>query len=181
MSARGSGTLLAAFEAGDRALAVARELRELGYRRLDVHAAQPLPGAAEALGLERPRALPRLVLVSGLLGAGLAYLVQWYTNSVDYPLVVGGRPLHPWPAFVPITFEGGVLLAAVAAFGGLLVLARLGRLWQPVFEAPDFDRASVDLYWVAVAADDPLFDAERTRTELERFAPLRIAAVGEEP
>lgn len=169
--------LAAEFDAGERATRAVRGMRERGYRSLDLHAGCELRGAAEALGLERPRGLPRLVLAAGLLGAALAYAVQWYTNSLDYPLVVGGRPLHPLPAFVPITFEGGVLLASLAAFGGLIARARLLRLWRPEFELPGFERATVDRYWLTVGAGDPRFDGERTRRELEAFSPLRVERI----
>lgn len=173
MSAGAPG-LMAEFASGREVLAAVRRLRELGYRDLDVHAPYEIPGAADALHLARPRWIPRVVLVAGLLGAATGYLIQWWTSAVDYPLVVGGRPFHSAPAYVPITFETGVLLGALAALFALVVTARLGRLWQPVFEVPGFDRTSVDRCWLAVAQGDPRFAEARTRAELATLAPLRI-------
>ena len=57
---------------------------------------------------------------------------------------------------MPITFEMGVLGAAVSAFVGVLWAGRLVRPWHPVFEAEGFDSASVDKFWLAVpAAEEP--------------------------
>lgn len=180
MAERRSGLLLE-FETGAAAVAAARHLRESGYQRLDIHAAYELPGASEALGLRRPRHLPRLVLLFGLLGAATGYLVQWYTNSFDYPIVVGGRPIHPIPAFVPITFESGVLLGSFAALFGLLAGGRLMRLWQAIFEVPGFERATIDRYFVSIQGDDPKLDGERTREEAKALGALRVEALGAEP
>ena len=88
----------------------AKALRERGFVRLDAHTPFPVEGLAEVLEL-KPSRLPALALLAGLGGAAFAYLVQWFTNAVDWPLNVGGRPLHSAPAFIPITFETGVLAA----------------------------------------------------------------------
>ncbi|MEZ4333614.1 MAG: DUF3341 domain-containing protein [Myxococcota bacterium] len=186
-------TWLIEFESGEAALAAARRLREQGHARLELYSPYELEGADEALALERPRVLPRAVLIAGLSGAATAYAIQWYVDAVSYPIDVGGRPLHSAPAFVPITFEGGVLIAAFAAFFGLLRLARLPRLWQPVFEVAGFERASIDRFWLALtparagagAGTDRDVEEEtevaRIRADLAALAPLRIECVEGEP
>jgi hypothetical protein len=158
-------------------LEAARTLRERGYRELELHTPYEIEAASEVLGLPRPRWLPRLVLLFGLTGAALGYGVQWLTNAWLYPLVVGGRPPHSPPAFIPITFESGILLGALAAFVGLLAGGRLMRLWQPIFEVPHFERASVDRFWLVVDRSDPRFDEGDTRALLESLSPLRVEPV----
>lgn len=171
---------IAEFEAVE-GVDAAQSLRSRGYTELEVYTPYEVPHATEALDVERPRFLPRVVLAFGLAGAAVGYLVQWYTNAIDYPLSVGGRPPHSAPSFVPVTFELGILFAALAAFLGLLASARLMRLWQAVFEVPGFGRATCDRSWVAISADDAHFDRDRTREELLAAGARRVEPWGETP
>jgi hypothetical protein len=170
----GSG-LLAEFAEAPQLLAAAKQLRERGYRALDAHTPFPVPGLAEQLGLSSSP-LPALALAGGLLGGSLGYFMLWYSAVVDYPLNVGGRPLHSWPAFVPVTFELTVLSTAFTIFFAVLYLCRLTRLHQPIFAVPGFglDRAR---FYLRVEASDPLFDPERTRGELSELQPEAIHAL----
>ncbi|HEY8431692.1 MAG TPA: DUF3341 domain-containing protein, partial [Sandaracinaceae bacterium] len=118
-------------------------------------------------------------LLGAIVGGSLAYLVLFYTNVIDYPLNVGGRPLHPWPAFVPITFESAILGAGLATFFGFFALARLPRLWAPVFELSSFRRASADGFFLAVSASDPHFDRSRTWRDLAELFPAALTRFGE--
>src|SRR4051812_1939293 len=92
-----------------------RELRKRGPRgELDTYSPYPLHDAPEAIGLPRSK-IPLFVLGGGLTGTIVAYLMQWWCNAVDYPINVGGRPPQSPPAFIPIVFELGVLLASFGA------------------------------------------------------------------
>ena len=162
------------FESGELACEAVRRLRAQGHAELDLHAPYEVPGAAEALGIERPRYLPRLVLGFALLGALTGYGLQWYSSVATPDGLAGARPVHAAPAFVPVTFELGVLFGSAAAFVGLFARWPSLRLWQPVFEVEGFERASVDRYWVRVAAADPGLDLEELRQTLAPLEPLRI-------
>jgi hypothetical protein len=170
--------ILAEFETEQQLSAAARTLRAQGYRALDAYIPYPAAEVEEALGLRRSW-LSRYVLVAGLVGAGAAYVAQWWISAVDYPLNIGGRPQHSPLAFVPITFEMGVLLAALVAVAALLLLAGLPRLWHPVFAVPGFERATIDRFWLSISAADPQFDRLRTAQELAATGPLQIAWTGE--
>ncbi len=167
--------ILADFDSPDRLTEAASRLRELGYRRLEFHTPYRIDEAATLLDLRRSD-LPRRVLVMGLFGAGVALWIQWFANAFDYPLVVGGRPMLSMPAWIPATFEIGVLAAALAAFFGLFAATGLPRLRHPVFTTRDFESASVDGFWLAIAKDDPRFDPAITRSDLESLGPSRIAS-----
>jgi ActD protein len=171
--------LLVEFESSQRLAQALTELRRIGYRRLKAYTPYSTPEVRKALELPRSR-LPIVVFAVGALGALGAYGLQWYLVGHLYPLDVGGRPPHMPLAFVPITFEMGVLLAGFTAFFGVFVLARLVRLWHPVFEVDGFESASRDRFWLRVDASDPAFDAGALASALERFEPSRSVLVGGE-
>jgi hypothetical protein len=160
----GRACVVARFGGEPALLAAVRALRAEGVAELDVHTPVPVHGADEALGLPRS-VVPRIALAAGLLGAGSGYLLQWWMVGVDFPINVGGRPPHSPPAFVPVTFEFGVLFAALAIFFGLFALWGLPRLHHPVFEVEAFRSATVDGLWLSagVAQDRSAGLAQRLR------------------
>jgi hypothetical protein len=134
-------------------LAAGRALREAGLGRLDAYSPYPVHGIEEALALPRS-IVPRIALGGGLAGLCGGYLLQYWCNVIDYPLNVGGRPLHGWPSNIPITFESGILLTALSIFFGSLYLFGLPRPYHPVFESEQFRSASLDAFWISAEADD---------------------------
>lgn len=149
----------AEYESPEELLAALRALRSRGYERLDACTPYPLAELDEVLGLRRTR-LPWLTLAGGVLGGLGGYVLQWWCNSVDYPLDVGGRPINSAPAYIPVTFEMTVLFAALFLFFGLWIGARMPEPWNPLFEIDGFDRASVDRFWLLVDARDPRLEEE---------------------
>ncbi|MBU8897287.1 DUF3341 domain-containing protein [Corallococcus sp. H22C18031201] len=153
-----------------------RVLRAQGYQRLDAHTPFPVDAVFEALSLGRSR-LPLLALVAGLGGAGFAYLTQWFTNAVDFPLDVGGRPLHSAPTSLPIAFELGVLSAALMIFGALMVLFGFPHVTHPVFDAEAFRSASVDGFWASVLVEDAGDGLAHVEKLLRDAGARRVAVV----
>lgn len=168
--------MLAEFRAADALTEAIRRTRAAGYTRLDAFSPFPIEEVNEALGLHHSR-LPLLVLVGGLLGAAGGYFLQYYASVVDYPLNVGGRPEHSWPAFIPVTFELTILSAALFAVLGMLALNGLPRPHHPLFNVPQFDLATRDRFFLCVESTDPLFDAGRTHEFLSGLGPVSVAEV----
>ena len=158
--------LVAEFPGPEALLAAAAKVRDAGYRHWDSHSPFPIHGMERAMGI-RPTILPWLVLAAGGAGAAGALLLQWWTNAVDYPYLVSGKPLFSFPANIPIIFELMVLLSAFAAFGGVLALNLLPEYRHPVFSVKRFARATSDGFFISIAADDPRFDVDATRLLLE--------------
>ena len=96
----------------------------------------------------RPTILPWLVLGAGITGGVVALLMQWWTNAVDYPLNISGKPLFSLPANIPVTFELIILFSALTAFFGVLVLNGLPRFNNPLLEKERFLRATTDRFFI---------------------------------
>jgi hypothetical protein len=166
--------LLAEFATPEAMLAAARGLREKGYRRIDTFSPYPVHGAERAIGLSRSR-LGWILFPVAMAGAGLGYLVQLWCNAFDYPLDVGGRPLNSAPAFIPITFESGVLATSLAGVFVFLLLAHFPEVWAPVFDVEGFERASIDRFWVGVDLRDPRFNEVQLERDFAELGALRVA------
>lgn len=153
----------------------ARRVRDAGYTRFDVHSPFPIHGIDRAMGIRATR-LPWIVLASALTGLACALLLQWWTNGVDYPFRISGKPLFGLPAAIPITFEVTVLFSAFAAFFGMLVLNGLPQHHHSIFEHVRFARASDDGFFLAIEASDPRFDAVATRALLASCSRHTVVA-----
>jgi hypothetical protein len=158
--------MLAEFSDSQALLTAARAAYAAGYRKMNAYTPLPLEGLSEALGQKASR-LPLLVLLGGMCGGGLAYGMMYYASVISYPINVGGRPLHSWPAFVPITFELTVLGASLTAFLGMLALNGLPHPHHPLFAVPSFSLATRDHFFLCIEAGDPLFQLLETRRFLE--------------
>lgn len=167
---------MAEFCTPEQLLAAARAAHEAGYRKMDAYSPFAVEGVAEAIGFAKTR-VPLVVLLGGIIGALTAYGMQWYSAAVDYPLNVGGRPPHSWPAFVPITFELTVLFAAIAGVFGMLAMNGLPKPYHPVFNAPEFKLASQTRFFLCIEADDHVFDANEVREFFLSLGPIRVAEV----
>lgn len=168
--------LMAEFEDPNAVVAAAERVYGEGYRRIDAYSPYPIEALSEAIGVHRT-AMPLLVLVGGIIGLVAGYLMQYYVHVIDYPLNVGGKPLHSWPAFIPITFECTVLGAALAAVFGMLALNGLPEPYHPVFNAPNFALASRDRFFLLVEATDPKFDRAQTADFLRSLNPREVTDV----
>jgi hypothetical protein len=167
---------MAEFDNAQGLLTATQQAHEAGYRHMDAFSPFPVEGLAEALGFHRTR-MPLIVLLGGILGCTGGYFMLYYTAVIDYPLNVGGRPLHSWPAFIPITFELTILVAALFAVLGMLALNGLPMPYHPVFNVPRFALASRDRFFLCIEATDPHFDRQATESFLSGLQPQEVAEV----
>ncbi len=169
--------ILGEFRTEGALLAAARRLRELHPGTIDIHSPAPVHGADEALGLRKSR-VPLFALLGGLLGAATGYGLQWWMVGVNWPINVGNRPPHSPPAFVPITFELGVLFSSLTIFFGILLLFGFPRLHHPVFQVESFRTASIDGLWVSVRTDASA--AASLAEEMKRLGAAQVTVVRED-
>jgi hypothetical protein len=168
--------VIASFAEPEALLRASNAAREAGFKRMDAFTPFPVHGIEEALGIPRTK-LPYLVLVCGILGGLAGYALQYYCAVIAYPLNIGGRPLHSWPAFIPVTFETTIIGAAFSAVFGMLAFNGLPTPYHPVFNVPEFGLASRDRFFLLIEARDKKFDAEETLRFLQQQSPLHASVV----
>jgi hypothetical protein len=174
MSRRGDPYgVLAEFGDPDTLLAATSRAREAGHTHMDAFTPFPVEGLAEELGFRRS-AVPLVVLVGGILGAAGGYFLQYSLTVLDYPINVGGRPMHSAPMFIIVTFELCILVAALSAVLGMLALNRLPMPYHPVFNVPEFALASTNRFFLVIEAEDPWFDPVRTREFLKSLGAKEV-------
>lgn len=143
--------LLASFPSPEALLEGARAMRQRSFAIIDAFTPFPVEGIAEYLP-QTDRGIRAIMLGTGMLVAGLCYLLEWWTAVVDYPFISGNRPLDSWPVFVLFPFEFGVLSAAIAGLVTLLLKTGLPRYHDAIFESDLIARAHVDAFILAVEA-----------------------------
>ena len=170
--------LLAEFDDATSLVAATERAHAEGYRRMDAYSPFPIEELHHALGA-RPTRLPLIVLIGGITGCVGGYALQYWASAIAYPLNVAGKPLHSWPAFIPVTFECTILGAALSAVLGMLALNGLPMPYHPVFNVPRFALASRNRFFLCIEATDPKFDVEDTRKFLETLSPLEVTTVAD--
>jgi hypothetical protein len=154
--------LMAEFSTAEALIEAAHKVHEAGFHHVDAYTPYPIEEVSHALGLGRSK-LPMIVLGGGLTGMAAGYGLQYWTQVLEYPMNIGGRPFHSWPAFIVPTFETTILAAALSAILGMFFLNGLPQPYHPVFNVPRFAMASRDRYFLVIEARDPKFDLEETR------------------
>jgi hypothetical protein len=107
--------------------------------------------------------------------------LQWWTSSIDYPLVISGKPYFSFQAFIPVTFALTVLLAAFGAFFGMLHLNHLPRLHNPLFESAGFAKFSDAGFFISLSSSDPSFDRDRAAEFMRSIGAREIEFVEDRP
>ena len=152
------------------------QVRDAGYTRWDSHTPFAVHGLDGAMGLQRSK-LPYFVLVAGLTGAGLAMLLQWWVATQAQPVIIAGKPLFSWQAFIPVTFEVGVLFAALTCVFGILGFSKLPRFHNPLFRSHRFERATDDRFFIAIETADPKFNLEATQSFLRETGAVAVEVI----
>ncbi|HYG36182.1 MAG TPA: quinol:electron acceptor oxidoreductase subunit ActD, partial [Clostridia bacterium] len=70
-----------------------------------------------------------------------------------------------------------VLTAAIFGVIGTLALNGLPRPYHPVFNVPEFGRATTDRFFLCIESTDPQFDPQTTRQFLEHLNGLGVYEV----
>lgn len=169
-----SYAVLAEFTTPERLVEATRAIRAKGYANIDAFTPFPVNGLDEALNIHDAN-VPRAMLIGGIIGALAGFMMQVATN-LDFPLVIGGRPLIAVPAFLLVTFELTILFAALSGIGAMLIANRLPRLNHPLFEAERFALCYPDRFFLALMVDEG-FDRDEAGKALAALHPRAILDV----
>lgn len=168
--------MMAEFDTPTDIVVAAQRTTEAGYKRIDAYSPFPIEELAEAIGFHK-NGVALVALVGGILGCTGGFMLQWWINTISYPINIGGRPPNSWPAFIPVTFEMTVLFAGLSAVFGMLVLNGLPMPYHPVFNVPRFELVTKDKFFLVIFSSDPRYDAIKTRAFLESLGAKSIAEV----
>jgi hypothetical protein len=168
--------LMVEFADPNAAVAAAQKIHDAGYRKIDAYSPYPVEELMHAIGLTRS-VMPFLVLCGGITGLVAGYGLEYWAAVIEYPMNIGGRPLHSWPAFIPPAYETTILFAALTAVFGMIAVNGLPRPYHPVFNVPAFVRASRDRFFVCIEATDPKFDRAETSRFLSGLGALAVTEV----
>lgn len=169
--------IIAVFRTPDEVTSAAVRLRQSGCRAFEAYTPYAVEGLDRIIDPGSKAFLPLLMFVGAVLGAALAYWIQYWDEAVNYPLNVGGRPYNSWPAFAVSTFEFMLLASVTAGFLGMLAASGLPKLYHPIFEALTFERASRDRFVICIEATDPRFNADSIHALFEELGAERIEEV----
>ena len=176
MKDTGTYGLMAEFDNVNDVITAARRVYGAGYRKIDAYSPFPLEELSEAIGFHK-NGVALVCLIGGLLGSTGAFTLQWWINTISYPVNIGGRPFNSWPSFIIVTFEMTILFSGLSAVFGMLALNGLPMPYHPVFNVPRFDAASKDRFFIVVFSSDKNYDGTRTRQFLEGLGPISVAEV----
>ena len=153
-----------------------RKIREMGYTKLDAMSPFPVHGIDDAIGIPYSK-LGWIVICIGLCGTLTAELLIWWCGAINYPLVIGGKPLFDFSFTIPIAFELTVLFSAFAAFLGMWGLNGLPRFYHPSLNYKNAHRATDDRFLLVIEADDPKFDPQVSAEHLRSVGADAVEVV----
>jgi len=168
--------LLAEFKTPADLYQACEKVRDAGYKRWDAHSPFPVHGLDAAMGLGRSR-LPYVTLAFGLTGAITGFVLQLWANGIAYPILISGKPVFNWQPYMPITFELGVLFAAISTVIGMLGFNQLPMHFHPLFGSKMFERVTDDGFFISIESWDPKFNSIETERFLTQIGAKRVELV----
>jgi hypothetical protein len=164
--------ILALYDNPDTLLQAAARVRAHGFPDADAFTPYPVHGLSEALGIKKSW-VPYVTLVMGLSGAALGLLFQIWTSAIDWPMNVGGKPMVSLPAFIPVTFECGVLIGGTMTLAALFLACGL-----PDFSSPILDRdLTNDKFALFIPESGSAWNADRTAEFLRGTHPIEVRTI----
>ena len=168
--------LLAEFDTPQAIYHACEEVRDAGYTKWDSYTPFPVHGLDKAMGLKASK-VPWVSLVAGVTGASLGMILQWWIATSGYETVISGKPFFSFQAFVPVTFELGILFGGLGTALGMFHFNRLPQYYHSVFNSERFKAVTDDKFFIGIEADDKLYDARKTKKLLKKLGATHVEEV----
>ena len=165
--------VLAEFKSPADIYHAAEKVRDKGFKKWDVHSPYPIHGIDGAMGLGDSR-MGWIAIFCAFAGAFGGFGLQYWINVFAQPVMIGGKAMNPYPAFIPVTFEPGVLFTAFGCLFGMLILNGLPRWYHATFKSKNFRRFSDNGFFISIEAKDPRFNLGETKKLLEDIGGRNI-------
>jgi Protein of unknown function (DUF3341) len=170
--------VIAEFSTPAAVMHAAEKVRDAGYTRWDVFTPFPVHGMDRAMGLKNSK-VGWFAFLGGVTGYTCGMLMIWFLNAVDYPIVVGGKPMFsPFSAFPP-SYELTILFGAFGSLGGMLFLNRLPRLHHPLLKSGRFAKVTHDKFFIVIECSDPKYSEAGTLKLFQDSASNSVEVVEE--
>src|SRR6185295_17170177 len=164
------------FSDPDDLVKAGRRIREMGYTKLDAMSPFPVHGIDDAIGIPYSK-LGWIVVTAAVIGILTAQWLQYYVGVINYPLVVGGKPLFDFTFSIPVTFELTVLFSSITCVIAMFALNGLPRMYHPSMNYRNAHRATDDRFLLVIEANDPKFDAQKTAEHLRSVGAHDVEVV----
>lgn len=165
--------ILAEFKSPADVYHAAEKVRDAGYKRWDVHSPFPIHGIETAMGLGDSK-LGWIAFFCAITGAFGGFGLQYWVHKFAYPLLIGGKPMVAYPAYIPVTFEPGILFTALGCIFGMLVLNGLPRMYHALFKSENFKKATDNGFFISLEARDPKFETAAASDFLKSLGGTHI-------
>jgi len=155
-------------------LIAANKMRLAGYTKFDAITPFPVHGMEEAVGIKRSM-IPWVTFFAGILGCASGLYLQYWISAVDWPIIVGGKPMFSLPAFIPVTFELTILFAALFSVGAMFYLNGLPKVNPPIIH-PDLTSHKFALW---VPSSEAGYSADKVEAFLKELGAEEVKRVAE--
>ena len=168
--------LLAEFKGPKDLLHAAEAIKNDGYINFDCHTPFPVHGLDDAMGLSRS-IIGYIVGIGCVIGAIAGLGLQWWSSTIEYPIIISGKPFFSWQAYMIITFVLMVLGGAFSALIGMFHLNRIPTFHHPLFNSENFEKATDDGFFISIESKDPYFQLDDTKEFLKSLGGNNIEEI----
>lgn len=164
------------FDTPDEIIEAAHKTAESKFKKYDVHTPYPVHGMDDAMKL-KPSRLPYVALVVGLSALfGMLGFMYWI-STIDYPVIVGGKPFFSFPAWVPVLFEITVLSASIATVVSMIaIFFKFPNISHPLHDTEFMKSVTSDKYGISIDVTDE-DNSEEAESFLKSIGAKNVSAI----